>query len=228
MSFRSVSREASPGRSRRSCATSSALLAPKSDAEFEALAQRSQLLTRAELRPHDAACSRRSTSRTNASTTAATAGSRAIIRSCASRSISSRSSRKRAISRREGFRQVLLVAGEHPKFVSGNYLADCVRALATGFLIDRDRSRPDGDARNISRSSQPARRRWSFIRKRTTGSIYAEMHTSGPKRDFDWRLDCPERGYDAGLPPHRHRRALRARAVAATKRSRSPRMSITC
>src|SRR5256712_13113144 len=33
----------------------------------------------------------------------------------------------------EGFRQILLVAGEHPKFVSRNYLADCVRALASEF-----------------------------------------------------------------------------------------------
>src|SRR4051794_22162636 len=32
-----------------------------------------------------------------------------------------------------GFRQVLLVAGEHPKFVSNNYLADCVRSLAAEF-----------------------------------------------------------------------------------------------
>src|SRR6058998_950574 len=30
---------------------------------------------------------------------------------------------------RQGFRQILLVAGEHPKFVSGGYLAQCVRAL---------------------------------------------------------------------------------------------------
>src|SRR5438094_10430978 len=28
-----------------------------------------------------------------------------------------------------GFRQILLVAGDHPKFVSSGYLADCVRAL---------------------------------------------------------------------------------------------------
>src|ERR1700755_1689753 len=34
---------------------------------------------------------------------------------------------------RAGFRQILLVAGEHPKFVSGEYLADCVRALAPDF-----------------------------------------------------------------------------------------------
>ena len=30
---------------------------------------------------------------------------------------------------RQGFRNVLLVAGEHPRFVSTNYLRDCVRAL---------------------------------------------------------------------------------------------------
>src|SRR5437016_13488282 len=34
---------------------------------------------------------------------------------------------------RQGFRQVLLVAGEHPKFISGNYLAECVRALSSDF-----------------------------------------------------------------------------------------------
>src|SRR5882672_2083609 len=34
---------------------------------------------------------------------------------------------------KEGFRHVLLVAGEHPKFVSQTYLADCVRALAPDF-----------------------------------------------------------------------------------------------
>ena len=34
---------------------------------------------------------------------------------------------------REGFRQILLVAGEHPKFVSRDYLAACVRALTPDF-----------------------------------------------------------------------------------------------
>src|SRR5205809_5483520 len=34
---------------------------------------------------------------------------------------------------RQGFRQILLVAGEHPKFVSADYLAECVRALASQF-----------------------------------------------------------------------------------------------
>jgi 2-iminoacetate synthase len=29
--------------------------------------------------------------------------------------------------------------------------------------------------------------------------IYGELHTAGPKRDFDWRLECPERAYAAGF-----------------------------
>ena len=32
-----------------------------------------------------------------------------------------------------GFRQILLVAGEHPKFVSRDYLAECMQALAPAF-----------------------------------------------------------------------------------------------
>src|ERR1044072_964506 len=34
---------------------------------------------------------------------------------------------------RQGFRQVLLVAGEHPKFAGREYLTECVRALAPNF-----------------------------------------------------------------------------------------------
>jgi len=29
--------------------------------------------------------------------------------------------------------------------------------------------------------------------------LYGELHTAGPKRDFNWRLDCAERGYKAGF-----------------------------
>src|SRR5436853_4191300 len=30
-------------------------------------------------------------------------------------------------------------------------------------------------------------------------SVYAEMHTAGPKRNFDWRLETAERAYAAGF-----------------------------
>jgi 2-iminoacetate synthase len=28
---------------------------------------------------------------------------------------------------------------------------------------------------------------------------YALLHVAGPKRDYQWRLECPERGYEAGF-----------------------------
>ena len=49
--------------------------------------------------------------------------------------------------REQGFRNVLLVAGEHPKFVSPQYLADCVRALRTempGISQSEDRANENG------------------------------------------------------------------------------------
>lgn len=30
-------------------------------------------------------------------------------------------------------------------------------------------------------------------------AVYGEMHTAGPKRNFEWRLETPERAYEAGF-----------------------------
>ncbi|MDQ6623156.1 MAG: 2-iminoacetate synthase ThiH [Verrucomicrobiota bacterium] len=98
----------------------------------------------------------------------------------------------------EGFRQILLVAGEHPKFVSGSYLSDCIAALA-----------PDFASISIEVAPMEMKEYQPLVRAGAEGLVvyqetydrqaYAAMHTSGPKRDFNWRLDCPERGYDAGF-----------------------------
>jgi 2-iminoacetate synthase len=100
--------------------------------------------------------------------------------------------------REAGFRQVLLVAGEHPKFVSENYLLDCVRALA-----------PDFPSISIELGPMDSQHYIPLVRAGAEGlvvyqetyhrGVYAELHTAGPKRDFDYRLDCPERAYRAGF-----------------------------
>ncbi len=100
--------------------------------------------------------------------------------------------------REQGFRNTLLVAGEHPKFVSGRYLSDCVRALAPDFAsisievgpMERDDYVPvvDAGAEGLVVYQETYDRQ-----------VYAELHTAGPKRDFDWRLECPVRGYEAGF-----------------------------
>jgi len=98
----------------------------------------------------------------------------------------------------EGFRQILLVAGEHPKFVNQNYLADCVRALAPDFSsisIEVGPMEVDDYEPIVAAGAEGL----VVYQETYDRDVYAQMHTSGPKRDFNWRLDCPERGYDAGF-----------------------------
>ena len=98
----------------------------------------------------------------------------------------------------EGFRQILLVAGEHPKFVSQNYLTDCVRALAPDFSSISIEVGPMETADYIPIVEAGAEGLVVY-QETYNREVYAEMHTSGPKRDFNWRLDCVERGYAAGF-----------------------------
>jgi 2-iminoacetate synthase len=98
----------------------------------------------------------------------------------------------------EGFRNVLLVAGEHPKFVSHTYLSDCVRALAPDFSSIAIEVGPMETADYVPIVEAGAE---SLVVYQETYNreAYAELHTAGPKRDFNWRLDCAERGYVAGF-----------------------------
>jgi 2-iminoacetate synthase len=99
---------------------------------------------------------------------------------------------------REGFRHVLLVAGEHPKFVTQNYLAGCIRALAPEFSSISIEVGPmeTADYAPIVEAGAEGLVVYQETYDRET---YADLHTAGPKRDFNWRLDCAQRGYDAGF-----------------------------
>ncbi|HEU6447849.1 MAG TPA: 2-iminoacetate synthase ThiH [Verrucomicrobiae bacterium] len=106
--------------------------------------------------------------------------------------------REAAALREQGFRNVLLVAGEHPKFVSNNYLRDCVAELHKEFPsvslevapMETEEYRPlvaaGADGLVVYQETYDR-------------NVYAEMHTAGPKRNFDWRLETPERAYAAGF-----------------------------
>jgi 2-iminoacetate synthase len=98
----------------------------------------------------------------------------------------------------QGFRNILLVAGEHPKFVSNNYLRDCVAALheenpSVSLEVgpmETEEYRPlvaaGADGLVVYQET--------YDRK-----VYADVHTAGPKKNFDWRLETPERAYAAGF-----------------------------
>jgi 2-iminoacetate synthase len=99
---------------------------------------------------------------------------------------------------RQGFRQILLVAGEHPKFVSRDYLAQCVRALAPNFSSVSIEVGPMSTEDYVPIVEAGAEGLVVYQETYNRG-VYAEMHTAGPKRDFNFRLDCAERGYAAGF-----------------------------
>jgi 2-iminoacetate synthase len=100
--------------------------------------------------------------------------------------------------RRRGFRHLLLVAGEHPRHVSPEYIEAALRALAGRFP-------------SLSVEVQPqtvdAYRRWVqagcdglvVYQETYDRAAYASVHVAGKKRDFDWRLATPERGAEAGM-----------------------------
>src|SRR5467141_4478369 len=99
---------------------------------------------------------------------------------------------------RQGFRQILLVAGEHPKFVSRDYLAECVRSLAPDFSSISIEVGPM-ETEDYVRIVEAGAEGLVVYQETYNRGVYAEMHTAGPKRDFNFRLDCAERGYAAGF-----------------------------
>ena len=97
-----------------------------------------------------------------------------------------------------GFRQILLVAGEHPKFVSRDYLAECMQALAPDFSSIAIEVGPMEMQDYVPIVNAGADGLVVYQETYNRGG-YAELHTGGPKRDFNFRLDCAERGYAVGF-----------------------------
>ncbi|MFM8420005.1 MAG: radical SAM protein, partial [Verrucomicrobiota bacterium] len=98
----------------------------------------------------------------------------------------------------QGFRNILLVAGEHPRFVSNGYLAECTRAV--GDVVPSVSLEVGPMEAEEYRPIVAAGAEGLVVYQETYDrDVYARMHTAGPKRNFDWRLECPERAYTAGF-----------------------------
>jgi len=106
--------------------------------------------------------------------------------------------REAAALRDLGFRNILLVAGEHPKFVSNNYLRDCVAALheeIPGVSLEVGPLETEEYRPLVAAGADGL----VVYQETYERQIYDEMHTTGPKKNFDWRLETPERAYAAGF-----------------------------
>jgi 2-iminoacetate synthase len=98
----------------------------------------------------------------------------------------------------KGFRNVLLVAGEHPKFVSSRYLAECTAALHAEIPSVSLEVAPM-EAEEYRPIVQAGADGLVVYQETYDRAVYADMHTHGPKRNFEWRLETPERAYAAGF-----------------------------
>ena len=98
---------------------------------------------------------------------------------------------------RQGFRHILLVAGEHPKFVSDGYLEECIReirSLIPTVALEVGPMEAPEYAQMVEAGSEGL----VVYQETYDPDIYRQLHTAGPKKNFDWRLDCPERAYQGG------------------------------
>lgn len=100
--------------------------------------------------------------------------------------------------RAQGFRNLLLVSGEHPKFVSGDYLRNCIAALHADWPSISLEIGPmeTAEYRPLVEAGADGLVVYQETYDRT---VYTDMHTAGPKRNFEWRLETPERAYAAGF-----------------------------
>ncbi len=98
----------------------------------------------------------------------------------------------------QGFRNLLLVAGEHPKFVSNGYLAECLAALHAEVP---SLSLEVGPMETAEYAPLAAAGAEGLVVYQETydPTVYEAMHTAGPKRNFAWRMETPERAYVAGF-----------------------------
>jgi 2-iminoacetate synthase len=98
----------------------------------------------------------------------------------------------------QGFRNVLLVSGEHPKFVSTDYMARCVGLLheeVPSISLEVGPMETE-DYRPLVRAGAEG---LVVYQETYDRAVYAAMHTAGPKKNFDWRMETPERAYAAGF-----------------------------
>lgn len=97
-----------------------------------------------------------------------------------------------------GFRNLLLVAGEHPKFVSDGYLQKCLdslKPLIPTLAIEVGPMEDDQYSEIVQHGAEGL----VVYQETYQRPTYQTLHTAGPKKNFDWRLDCPERAYAGGF-----------------------------
>lgn len=98
----------------------------------------------------------------------------------------------------EGFRHILLVSGEDPGYVSVDYLAELAAGLRSKFSSISVEIYPMSreEYRKLFEAGIDG---VTLYQESYNRDIYSEYHVSGPKSDYDYRLDTHDRTAGAGM-----------------------------
>jgi 2-iminoacetate synthase len=97
-----------------------------------------------------------------------------------------------------GFRHLLLVAGEHARVVSKDYLVACAGALAPS-VPQLSVEVQVWDTETYRRLVGAGCDGLTVFQETYDADTYAAVHRLGKKRNYAWRLAAPDRGAEAGM-----------------------------
>jgi 2-iminoacetate synthase len=101
---------------------------------------------------------------------------------------------------KKGYNRLLLVAGEHPLRTRPGYIADVLRTIyrETGMRILHVNAAPMqiDELRSLKEAGAGV---YQVFQETYHPETYANMHPSGPKADYAWRLTCMDRAIPAGF-----------------------------
>jgi 2-iminoacetate synthase len=103
-----------------------------------------------------------------------------------------------ATLRRQGFRHLLLVAGEHARIVGKDYLVACVEALAPT-IPQLSVEVQVWDTATYRRLVAAGCDGLTVFQETYDEETYADVHQKGKKRNYAWRISAPDRGAEAGM-----------------------------
>ena len=97
-----------------------------------------------------------------------------------------------------GIRKILALTGDAPNITGAAYLADCIRVLS-GYFTSVAIEVPSMTVEEYALQVAAGADSMTMFQETYNPERYASLHLSGPKRDFFFRLDAPERALLAGM-----------------------------
>ena len=98
----------------------------------------------------------------------------------------------------QGFRSLLLVAGEHPKYVSNGYVEKCIThclEIMPSIAIELGPLETESYKPLVNAGCEGL-----IVYQETYHEpTYKEIHPAGPKKNYAWRMDTAQRAYAAGF-----------------------------